>query len=50
MPSNRAKNNWVARAKEIDIDMMTPQHDRIFKGEMVAEFLEWFAKLDVDIA
>ncbi|WP_434059918.1 hypothetical protein [Pseudoalteromonas aurantia] len=50
MPSNRAKNNWVARVKELDIDMMAPQHGRIFKGEMVAEFLEWFTKLDVGIA
>jgi len=50
MPSNRAKNNWVARVRELDIDMIAPQHGRIFKGEMVAEFLEWFAKLDVGIA
>ena len=50
MPSNRAKNNWVARVRELDIDMMAPQHGRIFKVEMVAEFLEWFAKLDVGIA
>ena len=50
MPSNSAKNNWIARVKELDIEMMAPQHGRIFKGEAVQEFLEWFAKLDVGIA
>lgn len=50
MPSNRAKNNWIARVRELDIDMMAPQHGRIFKGEAVQEFLDWFAKLDVGIA
>ncbi|MBE0370564.1 MBL fold metallo-hydrolase [Pseudoalteromonas sp. MMG013] len=50
MPSNRAKNNWVARVRELEINMMAPQHGRIFKGEMVNEFLEWFSKLDVGIA
>ncbi|WP_440056934.1 MBL fold metallo-hydrolase (plasmid) [Pseudoalteromonas sp. T1lg65] len=47
MPSNTAKNNWVARVRELEIDMLAPQHGRIFKGEMVREFLEWFEKLDV---
>jgi flavorubredoxin len=50
MPSNRAKSNWIARVKELDIEMMAPQHGRIFKGEAIQEFLEWFAKLDVGIA
>ncbi|MBQ4851872.1 MBL fold metallo-hydrolase, partial [Pseudoalteromonas sp. MMG012] len=50
MPSNSAKNNWVARVRELEINMMAPQHGRIFKGEMVNEFLEWFSKLDVGIA
>ncbi|WP_125717270.1 MBL fold metallo-hydrolase [Pseudoalteromonas rubra] len=50
MPSNRAKANWIARVKELNIEIMAPQHGRLFKGEAVAEFLEWFAKLDVGIA
>jgi flavorubredoxin len=50
MPSNRAKENWIARVKELDIQMMAPQHGRIFKGEAVQEFLEWFAKLNVGSA
>lgn len=50
MPSNRAKKNWVARVRELDIDYMAPQHGRIFKGEAVKEFLEWFDKLEVGSA
>lgn len=50
MPSNSAKNNWVSRVSELDIDMIAPQHGRIFKGEAVKDFLEWFAKLNVGIA
>lgn len=50
MPSNRAKENWIARVRDLDIEIMAPQHGRLFKGEMVQEFLEWFSNLDVGIA
>ncbi|QSX31383.1 oxygen-binding di-iron domain-containing protein [Shewanella cyperi] len=50
MPSNRAKNDWVARVRELKIDYLCPQHGRIFHGEQVQEFLDWFAKLEVGIA
>lgn len=50
MPSNRAKSNWIARMKEFDIQFMCPQHGRIFRGEQVQQFLEWFDNLDVGIA
>ncbi|MFL0805381.1 MAG: MBL fold metallo-hydrolase [Agarilytica sp.] len=50
MPSNRAKNDWVRRVRELDIDMMAPQHGRIFKGENVTRFLDWFEALEVGIA
>lgn len=50
MPSNRAKQNWISRVKELDIEIMAPQHGRLFKGEAVQEFLEWFSQLDVGIA
>ena len=49
MPSNSAQKNWVARVRELDIEMMAPQHGRIFKGEAVQEFLEWFDNLEVGI-
>lgn len=50
MPSNRAKLNWIARVRELDIQIMCPQHGRIFVGEQVTEFLDWFEKLDVGTA
>lgn len=50
MPSNRAKQNWVDRVRKLDIDMMVPQHGRIFKGKHVTDFLDWFEKLDVGSA
>ncbi|MBF7073930.1 MBL fold metallo-hydrolase [Glaciecola sp. MH2013] len=50
MPSNRAKNDWVERVSQLDIDMMCPQHGRIFKGDDIKRFLEWFEKLEVGTA
>ncbi len=47
MPSNRAKNDWVARVRELDIDMLCPQHGSIFVGDQVAMFLDWFEALEV---
>ena len=49
MPSNKAKQNWVARVRELQIDMMMPQHGRIFRGEAVQEFLDWFEQLEVGL-
>lgn len=47
MPSNEAKNDWVNRVRKLDIEMMCPQHGRIFRGDDVKRFLDWFEKLDV---
>jgi len=49
MPSNRAKNDWVRRVRELDVDMMCPQHGRIFKGDDVKRFLDWFENLEVGL-
>lgn len=49
MPSNRAKNDWVSRIRDMDIEMLCPQHGSIFKGEQVGLFLDWFEKLEVGI-
>lgn len=49
MPSNRAKNDWVQRVRKLDIDMMCPQHGRIFKGDNVKRFLDWFEALEVGL-
>ena len=50
MPSNRAKNEWCNRVRSMDIDMMAPQHGRIFKGEHVDNFVNWFEALEVGSA
>jgi len=49
MPSNRAKSIWIERVARLDIDLMVPQHGRIFKGDDVKRFLNWFDKLTVGI-
>ncbi|WP_096084781.1 MBL fold metallo-hydrolase [Agaribacterium haliotis] len=50
MPSNKAKDRWIDRISKLDIDMMCPQHGRIFRGDDVKRFLDWFSKLEVGIA
>ncbi|KZN59262.1 hypothetical protein N473_03640 [Pseudoalteromonas luteoviolacea CPMOR-1] len=50
MPSNQAKANWIARVRELDIQVLAPNHGKLYKGEKVQEFLEWFDKLDVGSA
>ncbi len=49
MPSNEAKNDWVSRVRELDIEMLCPQHGRIFRGDDVGRFLDWFESLEVGI-
>ncbi|USH03660.1 MBL fold metallo-hydrolase [Grimontia kaedaensis] len=50
MPSNAAKNDWIRRVRELEIDMMCPQHGRVFTGDNVGKFLDWFERLDVGVA
>ena len=50
MPSNQAKRNWIERVRDLDIEIMAPQHGRIFKGDDVKRFLDWFEALPVGIA
>jgi flavorubredoxin len=49
MPSNTAKKRWIERMRQLDIEMMAPQHGRIFRGEQVKQFLDWFDELEVGI-
>ena len=50
MPSNQAKRVWIDRVRELDIDILAPQHGRMFKGDDVNRFLDWFESLQVGIA
>lgn len=49
MPSNVAKNDWVSRVRKLDVEMLCPQHGRIFKGDNVERFLDWFEALEVGL-
>ncbi len=49
MPSNQAKRVWIDRVRELEIDILAPQHGRLFKGEDVNRFLDWFESLQVGI-
>ncbi len=47
MPSEIAKQDWIRRVRLLDIEMMCPQHGRIFRGEEIGRFLDWFEQLPV---
>ncbi|MFA9460083.1 MBL fold metallo-hydrolase [Thiohalorhabdus methylotrophus] len=49
MPSNRAKNEWISRARDLDIEILAPQHGRLIKGADVGRFLDWLEELEVGI-
>ncbi len=50
MPSNQAKNQWIARIRQLDVDMICPQHGAVFRKEHVGPFLDWLEQLEVGIA
>lgn len=49
MPSNEAKNRWIRRVRQLEVDMLCPQHGAILRGEQVGRFLDWLEALDVGI-
>ncbi len=49
MPSNEAKQHWIRRVRKLKITMLCPQHGRIFRGEQVNQFLDWFEGLEVGL-
>lgn len=50
MPSNAAKNDWITRVRKLDIEILAPQHGRLFQGKNVTRFLDWFEALEVGTA
>jgi flavorubredoxin len=50
MPSNQAKQAWIERVRNLDIDILAPQHGRMFKGDDVQRFFDWFEALQVGVA
>ncbi len=47
MPSDTAKNDWIARVRKLDVQQICPQHGSIFRNEQVGQFLDWFERLNV---
>lgn len=47
MPSESAKQSWLALVRKLDIELLCPQHGSIFRGPDVAKFLDWFDALEV---
>ena len=50
MPCKLAKMRWIERIRKLDIKILAPQHGRIFVGDDIPRFLDWFEKLEVGIA
>lgn len=49
MSSNVAKRVWVQRVRELDIEMMLPQHGLMYQRDEFKQFLDWFENLEVGI-
>ncbi|UJR85387.1 MBL fold metallo-hydrolase [Sandaracinus amylolyticus] len=50
MASNAALRAWLRMARELDVEIVAPQHGASFVGkEMVARFFEWLETLEVGI-
>lgn len=50
MPSEKARDHWLARVRELDINFMCPQHGSIFQREDVRKFFDWFGGLELGSA
>ena len=50
MVSNKICRLWAAMARQLDVEMIVPQHGRRIVGkQMVARFLDWIEKLECGI-
>ena len=50
MVSNKVCRLWANMIRQLDVQMMVPQHGRPFVGsEMVEKFLQWIENLDCGV-
>ncbi len=50
MANNKACRMWVKRVRQLDIDMIIPQHGKAFIGrDVVEKFLDWFEQLECGV-
>lgn len=47
MASNKARDHWLERVRQLDIRYMCPQHGCILEGAQVTRFFDWFASLEL---
>jgi truncated hemoglobin YjbI/glyoxylase-like metal-dependent hydrolase (beta-lactamase superfamily II) len=47
MGSSAARDAWIGRVADLDIDLLVPQHGLVFKGKDVYRFLDWLANLEI---
>jgi len=48
--SSRALKNWAKMVRQLDIEMIAPQHGAIFKGkDMVNKFINWVENLQTGV-
>lgn len=45
MPSDAARDAWIAEVAKLDLDLLVPGRGMVFKGDNVARFIDWFAGL-----
>ena len=50
MPSEKARDHWLARVRKLKPRYLCPQHGSIFQGEDVERFLDWFGGLKLGSA
>ncbi len=49
MGSREARDAWCARASQLKVDMLCPQHGAIYRGADVGRFINWFSELRVGV-
>lgn len=50
MVSNKACRLWANMIRQLDVEMMVPQHGRSFQGkEMIGKFLDWISNLECGV-
>ncbi len=50
MSSTAAMKHWLALARQLDIEIIAPQHGALFQGpEMCTRFLDWLDTLEVGV-
>lgn len=45
MVNNKVCGLWANMVRQLDLDMMVPQHGKPFQGETINQFLDWISRL-----